>query len=198
MDKLNDKVIIADDKVAAVCCGYDDASGEMKPCREIFAFDLNLIEGKTPIDFTCPVCGSVNIGMELAKEHTKLGNLIAKNYLECIIYAGPLGKGAEAAINDGNKKLYVDLFGTQFSRNEYMAQKGKDPSPPILKMIKENAIVDHHRPAKTVSTGSDEVGTICAGYSDAGGVRKTCHEIFKINKKVFRKLSIPQNVDAAI
>jgi hypothetical protein len=176
MGKENAEVIIPDSKVAAVCCGYADTSGERKPCREIFAFDCELVEGKTPVYFICPECGYVNIGMELANKPTKIKNLKAKNYLECIAYTGSLSKDSIDAINDGSKKLYVDLFDTQFSRDEYIAQRGKDPAMPLLKKLKDNAIVDHHSSETAVTTGSDKVATVCCGYDDAGGVRKSCHE----------------------
>jgi hypothetical protein len=174
-------VIIPDDKVAAVCCGYNE-EGVKDHCYEIFAFDREMIKKKIaeqmPLGFTCPKCGSINIGMELANGPKEIWNLKAKNYMECIAYAGSLSKDAIGTINDGSKKLYVDLFGNQWSRDDYKEQKGKDPAMYILELIKDNAIFDHYKPKTDIVIADDKVAAVCCGYDDTGGVRKSCHEIF--------------------
>jgi hypothetical protein len=178
MAKEKTEVTIPDDKIAVVCCGYSE-DGVKTQCYKIFAFDRTMIKNKmeehVPLGFKCPKCGYINCITKLVNDPKGLGNIKVKDYLECVAYTGHLNKDAIDEINDGSKKLYVDIYGNTWSRDEYKEQKNSDPALHILRKIQADEIIDHFK-EKDTTIARDKVPAICCGLKKAVGVQKSCHE----------------------
>jgi predicted ATP-grasp superfamily ATP-dependent carboligase len=169
MAKEKTEVTIPDDKIAVVCCGYSE-DGVKTQCYKIFAFDRTMIKNKmeehVPLGFKCPKCGYINCITKLVNDPKGLGNIKVKDYLECVAYTGHLNKDAIDEINDGSKKLYVDIYGNTWSRDEYKEQKNSDPALHILRKIQADEIIDHFK-EKDTTIARDKVPAICCGLKKA-------------------------------
>jgi transcription elongation factor Elf1 len=186
MAKEKTEVAIPDDKIATVCCGYYE-DGVKKQCYKIFAFDRTMIKNKmeehVPLGFKCPKCGYLNCITKWVNDPKGLGNIKVKDYLECVAYTGHLDKDAIDEINDGSKKLFVDIYGNTWSRDEYKRQNGSDPALHVLRKIQGDSIIDHLKEKMDITIADDKVPAICCGIKDIGGANKSCHDVFVFSRR---------------
>lgn len=192
MAKEKTEVTIPNDRIAVVCCGYYE-DGVKKQCHKIFALNRMMIKNKmeehVPLGFKCSKCGYINCITKLVNDPKGLGNIKVKDYLECVAYIGHLDIDAIDEINDGSKKLYVDIYGNKWSRDDYKKQKNCDPALHILRKIQGDAIIDHFK-EKSITIASDKVVAICSGLKKVAGVQKSCQEII-----LFDHRNVPKSFD---
>jgi transcription elongation factor Elf1 len=186
MSKENAEVTIPDNKIATVCCGYY-ADGVKKRCYKIFAFDRMMIKNKmeehVPLGFKCPKCGYINCITKWIKDPNGLGNIKVTDYLGCVAYAGNLDDDAIDEINDSSKKLFVDIHGDAWSRDEYKKQNGCDPALHILRKLQGGAIIGNLKEKKDVVVADGKVPAICCGIKDNGEEKKSCHKIIVFDRR---------------
>lgn len=137
---------VQEEKITFPCPGFDRTG---KKCNCVVAYPrdkamnklkemdrLRATKKAEPFCIKCPDCGSLDYVKEYKQEPMQYSrNLKVKDYLECIAYTGLLSKDATGYINDGRSTLYIDIYGHQYTRQEFIDKYGNDPALHILKVI---------------------------------------------------------------